>query len=120
MPREESCPGEQTLLAGAEEGRKGPCVREGFVSAPAQVSVSGGMKAALSSLLVTAGRPDHISTRSVRSLTHFETFQINAQACLKDRFWCLPVTRIGIERNKEFTARGKNPIFRLVPQNEIH
>lgn len=77
------------------------------MSAPAQVRVSVGIKAALSSLLVTAGRPDHISTRWVRSFTHFDTLQTNAQACLKDRFWCLPVTRTGIERNKELTARGK-------------
>lgn len=95
-----------------ERAEKGPArVSEGFGSAPAQARVSGGVEAASSSLLVTAGRPDHVSTRWVRSLTHCDTLQTNAQARLKDRFRCLPVTRTGIERNKELTARGKNPIF---------
>lgn len=74
------------------EGGKGPYVIKGFVSAPAQVRVGGGIKTALSSLLVTVAGPDHTGTLPVQSLMHFNTLQTNPQAHLKDMFWCSSVT----------------------------
>lgn len=89
------------------KGRKQTYVSVGFVSVPTQVKVSHGIKAALSSLLVTVARPNHIGTHAVQSLKHFGTLQTDVQAHLKGTFWCSLVTCIGVKTSKEFTARGK-------------